>query len=272
MKKFLLFCLIFSFISCEKESLRTSGTSINNNSGYNNDGGLCDGYCDVDEDINIADKVINKDGEVWLWGGENEDWHFNVTNLDLDLKGFKFGLGREFFEALIEPQYKDISTFNSDFFKENDKFILVEGESEKKAYSYDLMVRHEVINDVIEGEPIMVGYCVLADFPAVYSRKYCDQTFTFAVSGYTYSQDGIWEGKDGFILWDRDSESLWWPLIGKAVSGGMKDFLFSDEIGSLNWRVETWDNLQEMEGVSILKYNQSMDPPEDFPRIDVSAI
>ena len=61
-----------------------------------------------------------------------------------------------------------------------------EGEHSPKVYSIALLTRHEIINDTIDGNPYMVGYCVLADLAAVYTRIYCDTTLTFGVSGYTY--------------------------------------------------------------------------------------
>ena len=68
----------------------------------------------------------------------------------------------------------------------------------------------------------MESYCVLADLGAVYSRNYNSKELTFALSGYTYYDKNIWNGLDGFVLWDRETESLWWPLVGKAVSGKLK--------------------------------------------------
>lgn len=47
--------------------------------------------------------------------------------------------------------------------------------------------------------------------------------YTFAFSGYTYSDKEIWDGLNAFVLWDCDTESLWLPTIGKGVSGPMID-------------------------------------------------
>ena len=258
---FLVLLIAQCFISCEKEA---------NEIRLDDNGHTCQ-YCQ-DGHSRIGDKVFESDNKLWLWGGNNDDWHFNISNLSLPLSGFKYGLGRETFKALMVPQYQSPAAFGNSFFKEQDEFIVVEGVEEKKAYPIDLMIQHEVINDVIEGEPIMVGYCVLADFAGVFSRKYCGQVFTFAVSGYTYFENGIWDGKDGFVLWDRDTESLWWPLIGQAVSGGMKGEKLNSDIGGLHWEVVTWEELKSQGNIKVLKYSQTMEPPIDYPRIDENQL
>lgn len=63
----------------------------------------------------------------------------------------------------------------------------------------------------------------MADLDAIYKRDYGGEVLTFGISDYTYFETGIWDGLDAFILWDRDTESLWWPLIEKSVSGPLRD-------------------------------------------------
>ena len=65
----------------------------------------------------------------------------------------------------------------------------------------------------------MAAYRILADLGAIYDRIVDERLYTFALSGYTYFDPAVWNGMDGFVLWDRETESLWWPLIGKSVSG-----------------------------------------------------
>ncbi len=261
---FLIFTL--GMASCQKEEVSPNGTSGNDHGDY----GECVGVCSEDH-LNDNDKITVVDGKRWLWGGSDESWNFDISNMTLNLDNLKFGLGREFFKALMEPKFKNIALVNVNY-REDDRMIVVEGNDVIKAYPIDLLIEHELINDVIEGEPVMVGYCVLADFPCVYSRNMCGQEFTFGVSGYTYSEPNIRDGRDGFVLWDRDTESLWWPLTNRSVSGGMKDKQFNKEIGHLTWDVVSWSSLKANKKVVVLNANQEMEPPVDYPRVEAAEI
>ena len=101
------------------------------------------------------------------------------------------------------------------------RFLLLEINGDVRAYGIDLLTHHEIVNDVVGGQPVMAAYCLLADLGAIYDRIIDGQEYTFALSGYTYYDPDVWNGMDGFVFWDRETESTWWPLIGKAVSGTM---------------------------------------------------
>lgn len=189
------------------------------------------------------DQFYERNGRFFLWGGESQDWHFDITGWSLEPANLTdWGNDRESFPALIAPEYVPVSEVPT-LFSPGEKVIFVKGEDAVRVYPYVLMKYHEVINEVVDGEPLMIAYCYLADLAAVYSRTYCDREFTFAVSGYTYAEAYTWEGRQGFVLWDRDTESLWWPLIDRAVSGKMKNKLLKKH-SSNKWGLSTWAAIQ----------------------------
>ena len=166
-------------------------------------------------------KIFEKDGRRYLWGGENENEHFDITNCTLKEIQFHYGIGREKFPALLKPDF--ISVTEADpFYADNSRFLVLKMDGIIKAYSLKDLTEHEVVNDEINGKPVMAVYCILADLGAIYDRNIGGKPFTFGLSGYTYYDPDVWEGMDGFVLWDRETESLWWPLIGQSVSGDMK--------------------------------------------------
>lgn len=186
-------------------------------------------------------KFFEKDGKQFLYGGDSTQ-HFDVSNSSLDKKQFHYGIGREAFPALLDPQFTSIAAVDS-IWHDTTRFLVVHSGNEIKAYSIQDLTRHEVVNDVLDGQPIMAAYCILADLGAIYSRQYGEQELTFALSGYTYFDPEIWNGLDGFVLWDRETESLWWPLIGKAVSGDLKHVPLL-EMDESNWEDIRWKALK----------------------------
>jgi len=198
---------------------------------------------DCDGDIVEAEKVFIKDGKKWLWGGLDFQ-HFDISNWCLNECQLHYGLGREAFHALIEPQYISARAANS-FYSDDDRFIIVIGQNEQRAYPISLLIKHEVINDEIDGEPYMAVYCILANLGTVYKRTFCGKELTFGVSGYTYFDQKVWNGLDAFIIWDRETESLWWPLLDKAVSGEMKGVQLEKFVEGVQWKDTNWGYIFE---------------------------
>lgn len=212
-------------------------------------------------------KFFEVNGRKMLYGGKDSIQHFNITNYDLKDQQFHYGIGRERFPALLNPKFTTVKAVDS-LWNDDDRFILAYSGNDVKAYSVKDLTRHEVVNDVLNGEPIMAVYCVLADLGAIYDRQYGDKELTFALSGYTYYDDDVWDGLDGFILWDRETESLWWPLIDRAVSGDLKgvELLEKDKA---NWKDTTWQYIKDnYPNAKVLISGQDYERPKTWQKLD----
>jgi hypothetical protein len=204
------------------------------------------------------------DGKVWLRAGEEEEDHFDISGWALRPCQLNLGYGREHYPALIEPTYVGVSEYLDDY-DADARVIFLETGSVPKVYPLDLLNKHVLVNDRVEGVPVMISYSIFTDRPAVYLRSYCDTTFTFAVSGYTYWDYDIQDATNEFLLWDRETESLWWPLINKAVSGQMQGnwlLLYNES----RWRTTTWEEVVDNHpGALVLEKDQTMTPPVGWP-------
>ncbi len=211
------------------------------------------------------EKVYSKDGRRWLWAGGDSATHFDITNWSLnECQLLDYGYERETIKALTDPQYQPISEVAEDF-ANSEKVIYLEGDGAVKVYPYITMRFHEVINERVEGKPVMIAYCYLADLAAVYTRIYCDREFTFAVSGYTYADENVWEGLQAFVLWDRETESLWWPLIDRGVSGLMKGTVLRKHDQN-RWGYSTWGEVKTTyPDALVLEIDEQWQPPIGIP-------
>jgi hypothetical protein len=211
------------------------------------------------------EKIIEKDGRLWLWGGSSEAMHFDLAECSLNLEGLRYGLGREAFPALIEPRFIS-GAEASKWLDPTAPVLVVHIGEEIKVYPVSLLTRHEVVNDVVAGRPIFAAYCILANLGAIYDRQMGDHTFTFAVSGYTCGQTNVWGGRQAFVLWDRDTESLWWPTMGTAVSGPM----LGAHLKLLNkslWSQTTWGVVKDQfPEVRVLDTGQDFNRPQSWPK------
>jgi len=216
-------------------------------------------------------KIFESDGKKYLFGGEDSTWNFDVTNSPLIDSQYHYGIGREKFHALTNPEF--MSEVDADkIYADSARFLLFRLGGETRAYGIDLLTHHEVVNDVVNGEPVAAAYCILADLGAMYSRKLGDTVLTFALSGFTYYDPNVWNGMDGFVWWDRETESTWWPLISKGVSGPFKDMplkVFDENA----WSQTTWGEIKgKYAGIKVLKPGQTMDTPKSWPKFDQQLV
>jgi len=82
---------------------------------------------------------------------------------------------------------------------------------EARAYPVHVIDHHQVVNDQIGGVDVAVTYDPLAGSPRVYRRTVGERTLTFGVSGLIFNSN--------FLLYDRETESLWSQFDGRALAG-----------------------------------------------------
>lgn len=89
--------------------------------------------------------------------------------------------------------------------------LTVESNGEAKFYPYSILVWHEIVNDEINGEDILVTFCPLCGTGIVFDPKVDGVARDFGVSGK------LWQSN--LLMYDRVNESLWSQSIGEAVVG-----------------------------------------------------
>jgi hypothetical protein len=80
-----------------------------------------------------------------------------------------------------------------------------------RAYPVHLMEYHQIVSDELGGVPLMVTYDPLTGTPRAFRRDLDGKTLHFGISGLVYNSN--------FLLYDRETESLWSQFRGEAVSG-----------------------------------------------------
>ena len=91
--------------------------------------------------------------------------------------------------------------------------VVVEGQP--IAYPLAMLLWHSVINDDVNGQPIMVVFCGICGSGAVYQRTVGEDVLRFGTSGLVNNND--------MLLYDENSLSLWSWGDQVAVAGPSKD-------------------------------------------------
>jgi len=87
----------------------------------------------------------------------------------------------------------------------------VEIDGEARVYPVHVLEFHQIANDEVGGEPVAVTLDPLTGSPRVYRRRVGDRSLTFGVSGLVHNSS--------FLMYDRETESLWVHFTGKAIDG-----------------------------------------------------
>jgi hypothetical protein len=90
--------------------------------------------------------------------------------------------------------------------------LVVEIGDDRRAYPLAIMTQHEIVNDVIGGEPIVVTYCPLCNSGLAFERTVDGQVLDFGTSGRLYQTN--------LVMYDRQTKTLWSQFTGEAVVGG----------------------------------------------------
>lgn len=115
----------------------------------------------------------------------------------IDRPDFVFGSGARQYIAPTEP------------------VISIVAGTEARAYPLGILLWHEVVNDIVGGEPVAITYSPLSNSFGVYKRalRRNDPPLTFAVSG------SLRQGNT--ILFDRETESWWQQYDGRCILGAL---------------------------------------------------
>ncbi len=115
-------------------------------------------------------------------------------------------------QAVDEPQFVGAEEA-AGFMRPGERVVGLRINGDARAYPITILSVHEIVNDVVGGEPVAITWCPLCFTALVYSRRVQgeDETLSFGVSGSLLYET--------LVMVDRGSGSLWSQLYGAAVDG-----------------------------------------------------
>lgn len=141
------------------------------------------------------------------------------------------GVNKDQIPALDQPRFVHPSSPEAFYLRPDDLVMGVVINGEAKAYPHNMGWWHEVINDNVGGQPVIVTFCPLTGTGMVFDGRLDNGDWlTMGVSGLLFNNNLIMFSK-------LDDTSLYPQMIGRAVSGPAR----GEELKLLPVVETTWD-------------------------------
>jgi hypothetical protein len=135
--------------------------------------------------------------------------------------------------SLDNPKFVPLSEADS-WIEDNELVLAILHKGVKRVYPFQILVWHEIVNDTIAGDPILVTYCPLCGSGIAYQRRIDGQAVEFGTTGKLYNSN--------LVMYDRRTDTWWSQIDGKAIVGELTGReLTAVSIDTVTWG--QWKNL-----------------------------
>lgn len=137
---------------------------------------------------------------------------------------------RDAIAPILEPAYGSAGALP--WLVDDDLVLGYRSGDDAYAYPINVLDRHEIVSDVIGGQPVLVTYCPLCFSGVVYNRLLDGRVLTFGNTSALYQSD--------LVMYDHQTGSYWFQVAGEAVvgplTGSRLNLLPSDTVVWGEWR------------------------------------
>lgn len=141
-------------------------------------------------------------------------WETDLSRFvaDLDVRNIlSGGVPRDGIPSLDAPAFAPVSEAPT-YLRDEEPVIVLNLNGDVRAYPLSIMTFHEIVNDIVGGEPVTVTFCPLCNTSIAFPRTLPDGTvLDFGVSGFLQNSD--------LIMYDRQTQSLWQQITGRGLIG-----------------------------------------------------
>jgi len=131
----------------------------------------------------------------------------------LDLRRWALGcrMGIDCIVAITSPGFESVEEADS-WLRPGDLVLSVEHLGLVKAYPLRILEYHEIVNDTLKGEPVLITFCPLCFSASAFKRPLLSgRPLEFRVSGRLYNAN--------LIMVDRQTGSFWDQILGEVLMG-----------------------------------------------------
>lgn len=112
--------------------------------------------------------------------------------------------------SIDEPIFESVSDA-AEWLDDDDIGILINMDGVVRYYPFPILVRHEIVNDVVKGKRVLVTYCPLCLSGIVFDPVVGGERVEFGTSGKLWNSN--------LVMYDRKSDTYWSQVLGEAIKG-----------------------------------------------------
>jgi hypothetical protein len=152
-----------------------------------------------------------------------------------------------------EPCFDDVAIAD-EWLEPQSPVMVVEVGDDRRAYPLAILTQHEIVNDVVGGEPLVVTYCPLCNSGLAFERTVDGRVLDFGTSGRLFQAN--------LVMYDRQTKTLWTQFTGRAVVG---EGFVGTELERVPTSLLAWDDFKAAvpDGVVL---SPDSEPGRDYGR------
>jgi len=114
-------------------------------------------------------------------------------------------------DACLDVEYESVDA--ADAWLSDDDMVMgyVDADGQAYAYPFKILNFHEIVNDTLAGQPVLISYCPLCNSAVVYLRVLDGETLVFGNTSALYNSD--------LVKYDQQTDSFWFQVEGRAIVG-----------------------------------------------------
>ncbi len=141
-------------------------------------------------------------------------WKTNFARALIPLSEIQSGgPPRDGIPPIDEPKFVSPSEAAA-WLKDQEPVIVFELNGDARAYPLQILIWHEIANDVVFGVPVVITFCPLCNTAIAFERRLNGQVLRFGTTGNLRHSD--------LVMWSDDPGETWWQQItGEALVGDL---------------------------------------------------
>jgi hypothetical protein len=134
--------------------------------------------------------------------------------------------------AIDRPKFISVEEADG-WLKTKEPVIFFQFGEDGRAYPLQILTWHEIVNDVVGGEPVTLTFCPLCNTAIAFKRTIDGQILDFGTTGRLRNSN--------LIMYDRQTESWWQQATGEGIAGKYA----GEQLTFLPAAIVSWEDFRE---------------------------